>query len=149
MFIPKGKAVYENLATSYVLVDALVADLSEGGFSGIVEIVLRDTDSHIIFERGEVAAAIEQREVSKGLQTARNYYNITVAELAARSRCERGRISIYSYSPNTAGAIAARLHAEMLYTRLSADFVDLGKMISKLSRERDRQWFFELNIGSG
>ena len=45
MFIPRGKPVHENLASSYVLLDALCEDLCEGGFSGIVEVVLRATDS--------------------------------------------------------------------------------------------------------
>jgi hypothetical protein len=53
MFIPRGKAVHENLASSYVLLDALVEDLCEGGFSGIVEVVLRVTDSHVIIDRGK------------------------------------------------------------------------------------------------
>ena len=58
MFIPRGTVLHENLATSYVLVDGLVADLCEGGFSGVVEILLRNADAHIIIARGRVVAAI-------------------------------------------------------------------------------------------
>jgi hypothetical protein len=149
MFIPRGDIVYESLATSYVLVDALVADLCEGGFSGTVEVVLRDTDSFVIIAGGDVAAVLE-----KGGRLATNggsapYTRTTVEDLAERSRRERGRLSIYSYSPLTASAIAGRLTAQSLYIGLSTEFTDLEKMIWKLSREHDREWFIEINREDG
>ncbi|MFP5263812.1 MAG: hypothetical protein ACLGJB_18180 [Blastocatellia bacterium] len=151
MFIPRGKALHENLATSYVLVDALVADLCEGGFSGVVNIVLRDTDAHVVIARGKVAAVIERRNAPDwtGEPMAFPYLRTTVAELVATARRHRGRVSVYGYSADTASAVAGRINAEPLYTRLSTDFADLEKMISKLARERDRQWFVELTTGSG
>ena len=143
--------MHENLATSYVLVEALVADLREGGFSGVVEIMLRDTDAHILIERGKVAAAIESRksEDDNSNPVTRPYRHTTVIDLAAASRRERGRVSIYGYSPNIASAIAGRANAEPLYTRLSTEFADLEKMISKLGRERDRHWFIEVSTENG
>ena len=144
MFIPRGTALHENLATSYVLVDVLVADLCEGGFSGVVEILLRNADAHIIIARGSVVAAIE----SEGDNT-RPYTRMKVADLAEKSRRERGRVSIYSYSTEIANVIAALINATPLYTQLSTEFADLEKMISKLNRERDRQWFVEVSTESG
>src|ERR1044071_7340629 len=151
MFIPRGTALHENLATSYVLVDVLVADLCEGGFSGVVEILLRNADAHIIIARGGVVAAIESRN-AEGDSTnpvARPYTRMKVADLAEKSRRERGRISIYSYSTEIANVIAALTNATPLYTQLSTEFADLEKMISKLGRERDRQWFVEVSTESG
>lgn len=142
MLIPKGKSVYENLATSYVLVDSLVDDLCEGGFSGVVELTLRETDAYIIIEGGNVVAVIEQRGEDA-------YLRRTVAELAARSRRERGRISVFRYAPGIGSSIARRLAAKPLYTQLSTEFADLGKMIAKLGRERDRHWFIEVSITDG
>jgi hypothetical protein len=141
MFIPRDTVVHQNLATSYVLVDALVADLCEGGFSGVIEIALRDADCFIVIERGEVILAAllgEQRRE-----------RTTVQEIAACSRAERGRVSVYSLSPEAATAIAQRAFAEPAYTRLSTDFADLEKMIAKLRREPDREWFVEVQAGSG
>jgi hypothetical protein len=134
-----------------VLLDALVADLCEGGFSGIVNIVLRDTDAHVVIARGRVAAVIERRNAPhwNGEPMAFPYLRTTVAELAATARGQRGRISVYSYSTDTASAVAGRVNAEPLYTRLSTDFADLEKMISKLARERERQWFVEVHTESG
>ncbi|HEX8184682.1 MAG TPA: hypothetical protein VF747_08015, partial [Blastocatellia bacterium] len=150
MFIPRGTALHENLATSYVLIDALVADLCEGGFSGIVNILLRNTDAHIIIVRGNVAAVIERRNASNpnGEPMAIPHSRTTVAEIASLARSERGRVSIYSYSTEAANVIAGRINAEPLYTQLSTEFADLEKMISKLARERDRQWFVEINTTS-
>jgi hypothetical protein len=142
MFIPQGKPVYENLATSYVLVDALVDDLCEGGFSGVVEIILREIDGHIVIGRGCVAAAVKRR--GEGV-----FERTTVSRLAASARAERGRVSIYSYMGGAAEALAGRFAAEPLYTGLSTDFADLEKMIAKLSREPDRQWFVEVVTSSG
>jgi hypothetical protein len=142
MFIPQGKPIHQNLATSYVLVEALVADLCEGGFSGVVEIMLRDTDNHIVFDRGRIAGVIEKRGEAYSLKT-------TVADLAARSKSERGRVSIYSYALPVAKALTGRMFAETLYVKLSTDFADLEKLVNKFMHERDRQWFIEVvNEGS-
>jgi hypothetical protein len=73
----------------------------------------------------------------------------TVAELAARARRERGRVSVYGHEGDVARALAERAGAAPLYTGLSTDFVDLEKMIAKLARERDRRWFIEVNTEGG
>jgi hypothetical protein len=150
MFIPKGKAIHENLATSYVLVDALVADLCEGGFTGVVDIVLRETDSHVIISRGRVLATVETRLTDEtGSGGAGSLHRPAVAELAARAKLERGHMSVYSYSPAISSTIAGRIHAQPLYTRLSSEFADLEKMLTKLGREPDRQWFVEIDSAGG
>ena len=130
------------------MLDALIEDLCEGGFSGIVEVVLRNTDSHVIIDRGSVAAVIEQREHaidSKGVRL----FSITVEELASRSRGERGRISVYSFPAGATTAIARLVDAEPLYTALSTDFADLERMIAKLRRESDREWFVQVATTDG
>ncbi|PYT02295.1 MAG: hypothetical protein DMF60_21750 [Acidobacteria bacterium] len=149
MFIPRGKAVHENLATSYVRVDALVADLSEGGFSGVVEVELRDTDSFVVISSGSIAGVLEKRgtheqHVERDSLNA-SYTRTTLAELAERSCLQRGRVSIYGYSAETAGAVARRINAKSLYVGLSTVFTDLEKMILKLVREPDREWFVDIN----
>ncbi|PYP88113.1 MAG: hypothetical protein DMF61_08435 [Blastocatellia bacterium AA13] len=136
MLVPPGKPVYENLATSYVLLDALISDLCEGGFSGIVEVVLRGADGHVIINQGKVAGSFDG---SGSKQEA-----TTVSDLAARARAERGRISVYGCSIETAEALSGCANAEPLYTRLSTEFADIERMISKLGRERDREWFIEI-----
>jgi hypothetical protein len=149
MFIPRGDIIYESLATSYVLIDALVTDLCEGGFSGTIEVVLRDTDSFIIIAGGNLIAVLEKSggRASNGVSV--QYTRTTVEHLAERSRRERGRVSIYSYTQLTAGAIAGRISAQPLYIGLRTEFTDLEKMISKLSREHDREWFIEINREDG
>jgi hypothetical protein len=118
MFIPTGKAVHENLATRYLLIDALVADLCESGFSGVIDIALPSSENHIIIDRGKVAVVVE-KPVGAGLSKT------TVASLANRAREARGSVSIYRYAAIVAAAIAGRLAAEPLYTNLSTDFADL------------------------
>jgi hypothetical protein len=149
MFIPRGEIIHENLATSYVLVDGLVADLCEGGFSGIVEVVLRDTDSFIVIASGDVRAVVEKHGDQARNGSALPYTRTTIEDLAERSRRERGRVSIYGYSAATATAVAGRINAQPLYVALSTEFTDLEKMISKLVRERDREWFIELSTEDG
>ncbi|HKY05381.1 MAG TPA: hypothetical protein VJQ56_10850, partial [Blastocatellia bacterium] len=142
MLVPKGKPVNENLATTYVLVDALVDDLCDGGFSGDVEIVLRDRDVHVILNHGKIAATVEMRGGS-------SVSSITVAEIAELARRERGRVSVYHYSHELASALASRILARPLYSHLSTDFADPQKMISKLARERARHWFIDVKTASG
>lgn len=144
MFIPRGTIVHENLATSYVLVEALVADLCEGSFSGVVEIVLRETDDFVVIANGSLGAIVEK--LSDGERdTAAAYNRSTLSKIAERSRLERGRLAIHAYSAETAEAVAGRINAQSLYARLSTEFTDLETMLSKLAREADREWFVEIN----
>ncbi|HXG92620.1 MAG TPA: hypothetical protein VNN73_09650 [Blastocatellia bacterium] len=147
MFIPRGKVLHENLATSYVLVDALVADLCEGGFSGTVEVTLSHSRAFVILVRGKAAAAVEEKYAVGDTPTVVD--RASTVQLAAAARRERGRVSVYSYSTGLAEMIAARVSASALYTGLSTEFADLEKVIAKLSRERDRQWFIEIRTESG
>ena len=149
LFVPPGEIIHESLATSYVLVDALCGDLCEGGFSGVVAVVLRDTDSFIVISNGIVSAAIEKRDSQSNGGKSGGYAQTTVEEIAARSRRERGRLSIHAYPLSIANAVAGRINAQPLYVGLSTEFTDLEKMISKLLRERDREWFIDVNTESG
>src|SRR5215813_5729317 len=141
MFIPRGKTIHENLATSYVRVDALATDLCEGGFSGILEVVLRDADFYVVVTSGILAAVIENHE--------KTHARISLAQLAERSSGERGRLSVQAYPTETARALAGRINAQTLYAGLSTEFTDLERMVSKLAREPEREWFVEVNTESG
>ncbi|HKV40405.1 MAG TPA: hypothetical protein VJX67_14425 [Blastocatellia bacterium] len=134
--------MHESLGTSFVLIDALVDDLCEGGFSGVVEVALREADCCIMIAQGKLIAAAEQ--LKGGLVT-----KTSVAGVAERARSERGRVSVYRCSAETTYAMSGRLASQPLYNRLSTDFADIDKMISKLSKEQDREWFVEIDTGNG
>lgn len=141
MFTPRVSPIHRNLATSYVLVDALLDDLCLGGFSGIVEISLRDADYRIVIGRGQVSAIADN--------SGDDYGSTLIADLASRGRKERGLISIYRCSDESAWALTGRIKSKTLYNRLSTEFADLEKMISKLQRETDREWFVEIETDAG
>jgi hypothetical protein len=145
MFIPRGTIIHENLATSYVLVEALVADLCEGGFSGVVEVVLRKVDGFIVIANGSVGAVVEKVSDDEGDTAGTSYNRGTLSKLTEQSRLERGRLAIHGYSAATAEAVAGRINAQSLYARLSTEFTDLETMLTKLAREADREWFVEIN----
>ena len=145
MFIPHGRIVHENLATSYVLVEALVADLCEGGFSGVVAIALREIDGFVVIANGSVGAVVEMVNDERRETASATFNRSTLSKLSAKARAERGPLSIHRYSGETADAIAGRINAQSLYARLSTEFTDLETMLSKLAREADREWFVEIN----
>lgn len=140
MFTPRVSPIHRNLATSYVLLDALIDDLCLGGFSGIVELSLRDADFRIIISRGQVTATADSAGEDCGPKL--------IPELAARGRQERGLISIYRCSDESARSLAGRIRSKVVYSRLSTEFADLDKMISKLRRETDREWFVDVETES-
>ncbi|HUK89656.1 MAG TPA: hypothetical protein VLZ81_04585, partial [Blastocatellia bacterium] len=142
MFIPRGEPLYENLATSFVSVDALVEDLCEGGFTGIVEITLREADCIIVIAGARVLSAVESKPEAPITLTSS-------AEIAAKSKAERGRVSVYKLSGASAEAIAKRAASEPLYSALSTEFADPEKMVSKLKREHAREWFIEITAETG
>ena len=140
MFIPRGKIIHDNLATSYVLIQPLVEDLAEGGFSGLVQVRLSDTDNFIVLTGGNVAAVIQQTGEKFGLTT--------LDELAHQARRERGRVAVSAYPRTTAAIVAGRMNAQPIYSGLSTEFTDTEKMIGKLVREVEREWFIEVNTES-
>jgi len=145
MLIPRGRIIHENLATSYVLVEALVADLCEGGFSGLVAIALREIDGFVVIANGSVGAVVEMVNDPSRETASTTFNRSTLPKLSAKTRVERGLLSIHSYSGETADAVAGRINAQSLYARLSTEFTDLETMLSKLAREADREWFVEIN----
>src|SRR5437588_5779957 len=145
MFIPRGKVLHDGLATSYVLVDALVADLCDRGFSGAVEVALKEVDGFIIILSGKVAAVAETRKEPHQDEFKRG----NVSQLASRARLERGGISVHEYSGEIARIIADRINADSLYDRLKIEFGNLENMIAKLANEVDREWFVEVNTDGG
>jgi len=145
MLIPRGRIIHENLATSYVLVEALVSDLCDGGFSGVVAIALREIDGFVVIANGSVGAVVEIVN-DQGRETASiTSRRSTLSKLSAKARLERGLLSIHRYSGASADAVAGRINAQSLYARLSTEFTDLETMLSKLAREADREWFVEIN----
>src|SRR5258708_22898025 len=122
MFIPCGTIIHENLATSYVRLEALVADLCEAGFWGVVEVVLREIDGFIVIVNGSVGTVVEKRSDGKRDNAGAAYNHSTVSKLSDQARLERGRLSIRRYSTETAAAVSGRLNAQSLYARLSTEF---------------------------
>jgi hypothetical protein len=141
MFTPRVSPIHRNLATSYVRVDALLDDLCLGGFSGVVEISLRDAEYRIIIGQGQVTAIADSSGEDTGLTL--------IPDLASRSKKERGLVSIYRCSEESAWALTWRIQSKALYNRLSTEFADLQKMIAKLRREPDREWFVEIETDNG
>jgi hypothetical protein len=148
MFIPRGTVIHDNLATSYLLVEALVADLCEDCFSGVVEVALRESDGFIVISKGSAEAVVERRRDDERDTANTAYDRSTVSKLAEQARLERGRVAIRAYSAETAEAVAGRINAQSLYARLSTEFTDLETMLTKLAREADREWFVEINTNA-
>jgi hypothetical protein len=145
MLIPRGRIIHENLATSYVLVEALVSDLCDGGFSGVVAIALREIDGFVVIANGSVGAVVERVNDEGRDNVSTTFNRSTLSKLSAKARVERGLLSIHRYSGSTAHAVAGRINSQSLYARLSTEFTDLETMLSKLAREADREWFVEIN----
>ncbi|HEY3134612.1 MAG TPA: hypothetical protein VGL29_01050 [Blastocatellia bacterium] len=141
MFIPRGKPVHENLATSYLLVDQLATDLCDQVFSGVIEVTLRDCIAFVVVAHGKLAGVVERRGEA--------WDETTLDQLAERSRLERGNVSVFAYDAATADAVAGRLRAQPLYVGLNTGFTDPRRVLSKLANERDREWFIEITSTDG
>ena len=142
MFIPKTAPLYQNLATSFVAVDALVHDLVEGGFVGVIEIGFRDADCRLVIGREGLLTAVETHGENSVLP-------VSPERVTSRAKSERAPLSVFRVSDELAQAIAKRVVADKLYSGLSTEFADLEKMVSKLRREREREWFIEISAESG
>ena len=130
MILPKGLVFYKNLRTSFVNFNEFLLALKDESFTGYVHLSFWDYEGVLFLEEGEIVNALEEdRGRRRGGTEA-------VRDIMARARTDKeGRIDAYVLSPELVTLLATLPSHEPLYTDLSTDFTNLGKLLEKLRRE--------------
>lgn len=130
MILPKGKAFYENLRTSFVDFNGFLLTLKEENFTGYVHLTFWDYEGVLFLEEGEIVNALEEAYGRRRGGTE------AVREIVARAKSDKeGKIDAYILSPELVTLLCTLPHHEPLYTDLSTEFASFKGLLEKLQRE--------------
>jgi hypothetical protein len=129
MILPKAKAVYENLNTSFTNLGEMLLDLNANSFTGYVRVAFWGYDGLLFVDHGKVINAVEENEGKRRTGPE------AVGSISNRAKEKNGVISAYALSADIVTMLASMLKSQEVYRDLSTDFTSLDKLIAKLQGE--------------
>lgn len=143
--IPRGRAVYKELKSSFIRVEKLLEDLSKNGFSGVVEMIGLKHEAEILLDNGQVANVRLRGEAPEiGCRL--------LGKVVRLAEEENLLISTYKLPPESVVFFSSFLESETVYENLSSEFADPAKLIAKFEQENGEfclEAIFSKNLGSG
>lgn len=129
-YIPKGKPMHEKLSTKFVRMEGLLEELQAESFNGYIMLNFPQTSGFLFIQDGKVVNAAE---VAGPEQRA----GMAIQEQLLRlSQQTKGTLSVYYLQKEIVQTLAAIADGEAVYHNLTSDWANLGKLIKKLSSER-------------
>jgi hypothetical protein len=129
MILPKGRAAYENLNTSFVDFSEMLRDLRANSFTGYVEVSFWEYDGVLFLDSGTIINGVEETEDSRitGQQA--------VSGIIRRADGKNGSVSVYPLTAEMVTMLASVLKSEVVHSDLNTDFSDLGHLVANLQSE--------------
>jgi hypothetical protein len=129
MILPKGRAEYESLNTSFVDFGGLMQDLKANGFTGYVRVSFWEYEGVLFVDNGTIINGIEEtaHAQSTGQQAVRGIMD--------QAEEKNGSVSVYSLTADMVTMLASVLESEVVHKDLNTDFSDLGQLVAKLQSE--------------
>lgn len=129
MVIPKGKAVHEDLSTSYTDIQHLLSDLSQNSFTGYCQINFWEYRGTLFLDRGRTINALEE------LGETKVSGDRAIKSIQEKAKQKDGTISVYVLSDEMVATLASVLNSKVKYRDLTTELTSLEKLISKLKKE--------------
>jgi hypothetical protein len=129
MILPKGRAAYENLNTSFVDFSEMLRDLGANGFTGYVEVSFWEYDGVLFFDSGTIVNGVE--ETNDGRTTGQQ----AVSGITRQAEGKDGSVSVYPLSAEMVTMLASVLKSEVVHSDLDTDFSDLGQLVATLQSD--------------
>ncbi len=129
MVIPKGKAVHEDLSTSYTDINELLSDLGQNSFTGYCQVNFWEYRGTLFIDRGRIINALEE------IGDARNSGERAIKSILERAKQKDGTVSVYTLPDEMVATLASVLNSSAKYRDLTTELTSLEKLISKLKKE--------------
>ncbi len=129
MILPKGRAEYANLNTSFVDFDGLVQDLKANGFTGYVEVSFWEYEGVLFVDNGTIVNGVEETT------HARSTGQEAVSGIMRQAEEKNGSVSVYSLAADMVTMLASVLKSEVVHKDLNTDFSDLAQLVAKLQSD--------------
>lgn len=139
---PEGEVVHRNLSADYTDVARLLSALRAEGFSGVVAIEAGERAGAFYLSSGEVIDAAVGEETHPSASMGEE----AAEELLALAENPGALINVVRLSAKDVEFAAARPRAEVLFARLSTDYVRMDRLVQSLAADR-LTGFVEISSG--
>ena len=129
MVIPKGKAIHEDLSTSYTDINELLTDLRQNSFTGYCQVNFWEYRGTLFLDRGRIINAVE--EVGDNRFSGEK----AIKSILERAKQKDGTVSVFLLSDEMVATLASVLNSKVKYRDLTTELTSLEKLISKLKKE--------------
>jgi hypothetical protein len=129
MILPKGRAAYENLNTSFIDFSELTRDLKANGFTGYVQVSFWEYEGVLFVDNGTIVNGVEETGGTR--RTGQQ----AVGGIMRQAEEKNGSVSVYSLTAEMVTMLASMLKSELVHKDLNTDFSDLGQLLTKLQSE--------------
>jgi len=129
MILPRGRAEYENLNTSFIDFGELMGDLKANGFTGYVEVSFWEYAGVLFVDNGTIVNGVEETGGKKGIGQQ------AVAGIMQQAKERNGSVSVYALTAEMVTLLASMLKSEVVHKDLNTDFSDLRQLLAKLQSE--------------
>ncbi len=130
MILPKGKALYENLNTSFTNFGELLLNLRSNSFTGYVSVSFWTYSGTLFMDKGNLVNAVEDAEgkVTTGQQA--------VSHITGRVKEGNGTISVFNLPTEMITMLSSVVKNQVVHKDLTTEFTSLDKLIEKLQNEQ-------------
>jgi hypothetical protein len=142
MILPKGRAAYENLNTSFIEFRELVEDLRRNSFTGYVEVSFWEYEGILFMDSGSIVNAAEE------IESTRTTSQKAVSGIMHQAQEKDGSVSVYPLAADMVTMLASVLKSEVVHSGLNTDFSDLGQLVAKLQSE-GHTGYVEISLKGG
>ena len=129
--MPAGEALYESLSTKFVVLDRILAALSEAAYSGYIRVVSEAQSGLLLLRNGRVTDALS-RNSDDGVVTGSEALT-SIGEVVGRGE---GVVDIVGLSPEVVDSLHHLASGAPRYPDLHASWVNIDGLIGFLGERR-------------
>ncbi|MDD2733254.1 MAG: GTPase-activating protein [Desulfuromonadaceae bacterium] len=126
--LPKGSALFENLAVSKLKLPDVLSKLNNGSFTGYASFVFQSSTAILVFEAGKLVSVIV--EGKNGMRESGFQALSSLAELMVTTGS--GALNVYKLSKDLTMCIHALLEGETLCKAQDLKLIDINALLKKI-----------------
>ena len=142
VIIPKKKAIFENLNSYYVNILKLIEHFQGEVGAGSIFFKSRSLEGVIFFDKDNILNGFYIHKNGDIIGTA------TVDQLIEDASSSNCSLSLYRIDPEKIYFWSQIHEAKRIYSNLSSEFTELGRLINKMSIEK-LTGYFDVTLGEG
>ncbi len=129
MLYPQGKAIIENLKTSFVNIDGVLRELEKDNFTGYIRVRFDNYEGALIYEDGKLMESIEEYQDGKPKVLGKE---AVVNIIKKVKQGTGGFVTVQELSPQVIKMMLRTIHSSILYKDLLSEFTQIKNLLVTL-----------------